>query len=69
MTSLIRHLSPHAEFAERRQHYYDDIWQGIAFEYWPDREEINTLIVHQPSVGVIVDPSGEPEEDKEDKED
>ena len=48
---------------QKRQHYYDDIWHGIAFEYWPDREEVNTLIVHQPGVGVIVDPGGKSEED------
>jgi hypothetical protein len=43
----------------KRQHYYDDIRRGIAFEYWPNGDEINTLIVHQPDVGVIVDAGGQ----------
>jgi hypothetical protein len=48
---------------QRRQHYYDDIRRGIAFEYWPDGEEINTLIVHQPGARVIADSGGVPEEE------
>ncbi len=48
---------------QKRQHYYDDMAQGIAFEYWPDEGEINTLIVHPRGVGVIVDVGGKPEED------